>query len=58
MHKRQVYKSNFEENVAELKRIGSFKDAHIKEENISQVIHGIIHILHVLKRLEDFPICT
>lgn len=44
--------------LLKLKGLGSSKDAHVKEENIGRVIHGMIHILYVLKTLEDFPIFT
>lgn len=42
--------------MLKLQGIRSSKDTQVKEENIGQVIHGTIHILYVLKRLEDFPV--
>lgn len=44
MHKGQIYKSDVEENVANSKA-EHLLDEHIKEEILSQVICGIIHVL-------------
>lgn len=58
MHKRQITKVIVRKRLLNFRGIGSFKDEHIKEENRSQMIRGVIGILYVLKRLEGFPIFT
>lgn len=58
MHEREMTKVIVRKVLLRLKRIGSFRDEHIKEENTRAGGIGVIHMLYVLSRLEGFPIST